>query len=90
MNKTVMMTRSVSKGERIYPGDNSSPVAVAEENIASGDVGVIDDSIIYPVLHNNKLLMLPGLKKKLFSASISLKKNNSNGGKLWRKRKKKK
>ena len=64
-NTMVMMTRKTNKGERIYPGSSTKPVAVAEENLEEGDIGVIDSSKMYPIMYKDSMLLLPGLKKNL-------------------------
>ena len=60
---TLMMTKKVNKGEKIFPDLKKVPVAIAEENFNSGDIGEIDNTVSYPVDYQGKMYILPGLKK---------------------------
>jgi hypothetical protein len=61
----LMMTKMVQKGERIYPNQSSTPVAVARENFLIDEIGEFDYSVTYPVCHKDNILLLPGLKKNI-------------------------
>lgn len=63
-SETLLITKYIKKGAKIFPNNGKLPIAIAEQNFDVNDIGIIDNNLSYPVFYNNDFLILPGLKKK--------------------------